>query len=198
VAQFFAYVDRTLRGVMDDKRCEETRRGVSEDTAARFERCLSVCAGDPYAAQAEAVRRDGVLGNQRMSREMAYAARLSWQGVEYLDAPAPGINGGGDGGQHVTLGDRIAERAADHEPEYGDSEGDRRSAVKRQVRTTLDKMGRQQAFVLRASYGIEPVGLLDGDSAIAGELGIAEDRISVLRSKGKSRFRELYLAGAGE
>lgn len=193
VAQFFSYVDRSLKGVMDDQRRTETRRGVSEDTAARFERCLSVCAGDPYAAQSEAVRPDGVLGRERMSVEMAYAARLSWQGMEYLDTPLAKHNGHGPGSEHMTLADYVA---ATQEPEYGYSESDRSKAIRHQVRDTLTNMGRQQAFVLRATYGIEPVGQMERDAQIAEALGVAETRITVIRSKGKDRFRELYLAGA--
>jgi RNA polymerase sigma factor (sigma-70 family) len=190
VAQFFTYIDRSLKGVMDDNRRIHTRQGVSEDTARRFERCLTVCAGDPYAAQAEAVRPDGCLGRERMTPETAYASRLAWQGVEYLDAP---VGTGESTSEKTTLGDRLADRA---EPEFGFSESDRTRAIKRQVHETLGRLGRQQAFVLSATHGVDPVGQMESDRQIAEALDIAEPRITSIRSRGYSRFRELYLAGA--
>lgn len=199
VAQFFTYVDRSLKGVMDDKRRIETRQGVSEDTARRFERCLTVCAGDPYEAEREAVRADGALGRERMTPDMAYAARLAWQGVDYLDAPVPGSNGGGDGGQDVTLKDRIADRFVglpEDLAEPADIERGHRKAVKFAVHNTLALMGKQQAFVLRATFGIDPVPPMDSDREIAESLAIEEKRVTVIRFKGKERFRSLYLAGA--
>jgi RNA polymerase sigma factor (sigma-70 family) len=190
VAQFFTYVDRSLNGALDAERRRETRQGVSEDTAKRFERCLSQCSGDPYAAEREAVRADGVLGRERMTPETAYAARLAWQGADYLDAP---VHNG-----HTTLGALVAETfgvPADLVEAVDITRAERR-AIRDAVHATLGRMGRQQAFVLRASYGIEPVPQMGSDREIADALGIEEHRITVLRWKAKARFRELYLAGA--
>lgn len=193
VAQFFTYVDRTLNGMMGTQRRTETRRGVSAETAKRFERCLSVCAGDPYAAEREAVRPDGVLGYQRMTPDTAYAARMAWQGVDYLDAPA-------GSGESRTLGDVVADSygVPDDLLEPADIDRARRSAVRTAVHATLDRMGRQQAYVLRATFGIDPVPHMERDAEIAEALEIGEHRITVLRSKGKDRFRSLYLAGAAD
>ncbi|MEW2302598.1 sigma factor [Streptomyces sp. NPDC006655] len=202
VAQFFTYIDRTLRGVMDDKRRCETRPGVSEDTARRFERCLTVCAGDPYEAEREAQRVDGCLGRERLSREMAYAARLSWQGLRYLDAPIPaGPNMLGDPSEQTrTLVEVVADKYVGIPDDLADSadiERGHRKAIKEAVHATLNRMGRQQAFVLKATYGIDPVPPMDTDREIGEALGLGE-KVSVrsIRARGHARFRELYLAGA--
>ncbi|MGW1859339.1 sigma-70 family RNA polymerase sigma factor [Streptomyces collinus] len=195
VAQFFTYVDRTLKGVMDDKRRTETRQGVSEDTARRFEQCLTVCAGDPYEAEREATRPDGCLGKWRLSADMAYAARLAWLGSAYLDAPSKGEHGD----DMPTLADRLSRdgflSVSVDLADPSDVERGRRAAIKAAVHATLARMGRQQRYVLSADYGIDPVAPLDNDREIAEALEVAETRITVIRWKGKERFRELYLKG---
>lgn len=202
VAQFFSYVDRTLSGVMDDVRRAETRQGVSEDTAYRFEQCLTACAGDPYDAEREAVRPDGVLGTQRMTPETAYAARLSWQGVARLDAPIKATGGqtGAPSHEAQTLADRLAWEGhlsvSSDLAEADDVARARRKAIREAVHATLARMGTQQAFVLRATYGIDPVPPMDSDREIADALAIPETRVTVVRWKGKERFRTLYLRGA--
>lgn len=198
VAQFFAYVDRSLRGVMDDNRRIETRRGVSEDTARRYERCLTVCAGDPYEAEREATRPDGCLGRERLSKDMAYAARLSWQGVNYLDAPVVGAKADSPS-EMITLMDRIADKYVgmpDDLIESDDITRAARKAVREAVHATLARLGRQQAYVLSATHGIDPVPPMEHDREIAEALAIEEKRVTSIRSRGYGRFRELYLAGA--
>jgi RNA polymerase sigma factor (sigma-70 family) len=203
VAQFFTYIDRTLKGVMDDKRRSETRQGVSEDTARRFERCLTVCAGDPYEAEREATRADGCLGRERMTKDMAYAARLAWQGVKYLDAPAPNAPSFlGDPTQQIrTLGELIADKYVGVPEDLADASDiarGHRKAIKEAVHATLNRMGRQQAFVLKATYGIDPVPPMDTDHEIADALGVSDKAVSItsIRARGHARFRALYLAGA--
>jgi RNA polymerase sigma factor (sigma-70 family) len=192
VAQFFTYVDRTLRGVMDDKRRTETRQGVSNDTALRFERCLSVSGGDPYEAEREATRATGCLGRDRMLPDLAYAARMAWQGMAHLDGPVRLAEVGGA----ITLGEMVADTYEVAKAEADDQQRGRRKAIAEAVHTTLSRMGKQQAFVLRATFGIEPAPHMERDAEIAEALDVPEKRITVMRSKGKNRFRELYLAGA--
>jgi RNA polymerase sigma factor (sigma-70 family) len=190
VGEFFAYVDKYVSGDMSAHRRTETRQGVSPSTASRFERCLSECGGDPYAAEREATRTDGVLGREALSQDMANAARLSWQGSAYLDAPATA-----DG---ISLGDLLADTLGVPVDllEAADIDRERRRVIRDQVHATLARMGRQQAFVLRATYGIEPVPHMERDSEIAESLGILDSRVTVIRHKAKARFRELYLIGA--
>lgn len=193
VGEFVSYMDKWLRGTMAGERREDAQSGVSRQTAWRFSKCLDVTGGDPYAAEREAVRPDGCLGTERMTPETAYAARLAWMGVAYLDAP--------EGSEHgATLGDRIADTygVPDDLLEASDIDAARRRAVRTAVHATLDRMGRQAAFALRATYGIAPVPHMESDAEIGAALGIDPKRIRRIRSMGKDRFRELYLAGAAD
>lgn len=195
VGEFFAYVDRYVSGDLDAARRAETRQGVSPVTARRFEVCLTECNGDPYAAEKEAQRTDGALSGQRLSPEMAYAARVAWQGTISLDAPVGESEPGGE--WMASLLDLVSQTVGVPVDllEASDTAKMRREAIRLHVHATLARMGRQQAFVLRATYGVAPVGPLD-EAGIAEALSVNLSRVRVMRSKGKDRFRELYLAGA--
>jgi FixJ family two-component response regulator len=125
---------------------------------------------------------------------MAYAARLAWQGVSYLDGPAGEMDG------TMTLADQLANEgylAVDADlADTSDVERGRRAAIKAQVHATLARMGRQQRYVLSADHGIDPVAPLESDREIAEALEIEEKRVTSIRWRGHARFRELYLAGA--
>lgn len=88
VAQLFTFLDRTLSGTLAAERRTHTRQGVSEATAARFEKALSLSGGDAYEAE-KVAQSEEHMGTFKLSAEMAHAARLSWQGIEALDAPLP-------------------------------------------------------------------------------------------------------------
>lgn len=103
VAEFFAYMNRTVSGKLAAERRITVRQGVSEGTAARFEKALVLASGDAYEAQRIAQDNEH-MGDQKLSAEMAYAARLSWQGVDALDATV----GRDADGSAPTLLDRVA------------------------------------------------------------------------------------------
>jgi RNA polymerase sigma factor (sigma-70 family) len=197
VAQFFTFIDTTLRGTMARARRTETRPGVSEARAADFENALRACSGDPYEAQAFAA--SPAMGARKMTPEMAYAARLSWQGIEYLDAPT----GGGEG-EPTTLADRLgvtgdhATTYAEALDEIGDAERERRNAIRNRVHETLALMGGQQADVLRGTFGIEPVAYYgtENDAEMAADFGWKPAAVRPARAKGKARFAELWLKAA--
>jgi RNA polymerase sigma factor (sigma-70 family) len=189
VAEFFVFVDRTVQGVMSDARKVETRPGVTRSIASEFERALSIAEGDPY--EAEKVAQSDVMGSKRMSADMAYAARLSWQGVDYLDAPA-----GNDGGAYMTLLDKVAETVGVSADlvEPGDYATARRNETREKVNAVLDRMGRQQQIVLKARTGIDPVGFYGktNDDELAADFDIPRHRIKVIRALGRARFAELW------
>lgn len=199
VAEFFTFIDRTLKGVMSDTRKEETRHGVSRAVAADFERALSMAEGDPYKAEHLATTKEA-MGARRMSEEMAYAARLSYQGLEYLDAPVQDAsfhNADGSYG-HATVADTFAERAGVPADllEPSDFERERRKRTTEKVHDTLNRMGDQQRTVLMALTGIEPVGYYgtEHDDELSADYGIPRHRMCVIRSKGKDRFASLWTA----
>ncbi|WP_030779290.1 sigma factor [Streptomyces sp. NRRL S-920] len=193
VAEFFAYVDRTLKGVMSDTRKEQTRQGVSRSVAAAFEAALSMADGNPYEAE-HLVTDPAAMGDRRLSRDTAYAARLSWQGIECLDAPL----GDGESGETLTLADRLA--AQEEVPvdllEPGDYDRDRRKRTSVRVRQTLARMSWDQSTVLMALTGIAPVSYYgsEHDDQLAADHGIARNMVRVTRSKAKDRFAEIWNA----
>jgi RNA polymerase sigma factor (sigma-70 family) len=190
VAEFFVFIDRTVQGVMSDARKVETRPGVTRSIASEFERALSIAGGDPF--EAEKVAQSDVMGKKKLSPEMAYAARLSWQGVEYLDAPAPS----GDGEAYASLLDKVADRVGVSADlvEPSDYAKVRRAETRDNVHAILDRMGNQQTTVLKATFGIDPVGFYgtENDDEIAADFGIERHRVRVIRSLGKTRFAKLW------
>ncbi|MBB1251862.1 sigma factor [Streptomyces alkaliterrae] len=191
VAEFFTFMDRTLKGAMSDARKRETRRGVSRSVAAAFERALSLANGDVYEAEWLATTTEA-MGDRRLSAETAYAARLSYQGLEYLDAPL----GESESGETVTLVDTLA--ADSGVPvellEPSDYEKARRKETGVKVRRTLKRMGEQQRVVLMALTGIIPVDYYgtERDEELSRDYGIPLNQVRVVRSKAKDRFAELW------
>ncbi|UJB43618.1 sigma factor [Streptomyces sp. A1-5] len=191
VAEFFTYVDRTLKGVMSDSRKTATRQGVSRSVAAAYECALSMADGDPYAA--EHVAADpSALGDRRLSPETAYAARLSYQGVEYLDAPV----GQSEGGETFTLADTLAAEAEVPADllEAGDYERERRKRTSIRVRRTLARMSWEQSTVLMALTGIVPISYYgtERDDELAADYGLRREQVRIIRSKAKDRFARLW------
>jgi DNA-directed RNA polymerase specialized sigma subunit len=194
VAQFFTFVDTTIKGVMSDARKVETRPGVTRQAAADFERALSMAGGDPY--EAEKVAQSAAMGARKMSREMAYAARLSWQGVEYLDAPM----GGNDGDESVTLGEKIASSIGltDDLIEDADIVSFRKRDIRDRVRAIVARMGEQRRYVLAGTYGLPfaPYYGEDHDAEMAADLGVPRTQIKAIRWHAKDSFRKSWLKGA--
>lgn len=192
VAQYFTFIDTTLKGVMSDARKVETRPGVSRSVAADFETALSLAGGDPY--EAERVAASSAMGKRKMSPEMAYAARLSWQGVEYLDAAI-----GGDD-ETVTLGETIAARIGltDDLVEAADIVSYRKREIRDRVRATMAKMGDQRRYVLGGTYGIHPYPYYgtENDAEMAADLGAPNMQVKTVRWHAKESFRKLWLKGA--
>ncbi|MFE9256524.1 sigma factor [Streptomyces sp. NPDC006879] len=195
VAEFFTFIDRTLKGAMSDARKEETRHGVSRSVAAAFERALSLAGGDVYEAEWLATTKEA-MGDRRLSAETAYAARLSYQGLEYLDAPL----GESETGESVTLADTLAADAGVPVEllEPSDYEKARRKETGLKVRRTLKRMGEQQRVVLMALTGIIPVDFYgtERDDELSRDHGIPLHQVRIVRSKAKDRFAELWIAAA--
>ncbi len=196
VAQFAAFIRQTIEGAMSDARRAEVYAGLSASAAHDFEMAMRYAGGDPFEAEKVATRAD-VMGPRRMSAELANAARLSWQGLQYLDAPA-GVD---DQGEPVTLGAQLAEEIglpADL-VESGDIERHRRKVIRTQVHGTLGRMSERMAFVLKADHGISPVpryGEDVPDSELAADMGVDAGQVRKVRYRAQERFSALYLAGA--
>ncbi|MFE9026205.1 sigma factor [Streptomyces iakyrus] len=192
VAEFFTYVDRTVNGKLSDERKVQTRQGVSREIAALFEKALTEAAGDPYEAERLCTDADH-MGRRRMSPEMAYAARLSWQGCEYLDAPVPGENAN----QDATIGDRIGAYEIAR-AEANDELSTRRKETIRRVHETLDLMAPEQEAVLSAEYGIGDFPCIGRDDyrGLAEVANVAYTAVESVRDEALKNFRTLYLGGS--
>ncbi|MGY1436669.1 sigma-70 family RNA polymerase sigma factor [Streptomyces reniochalinae] len=195
VAQFFTFIDRTLNGVMSNERRAQTRHGVSESIAKEFERALTMANGDPYEAERIAADAEH-MGKRRMSEEMAYAARLSWQGLDSLDTRATT-----DDEDDTTIGDRLLSTIGlpDDLIEPRDIETARQRDTRRNVHDALNKMGKKSADILRGTYGIAPAPMAFGtenEDLLADWVGMAKSLVRQNRSKAKTRFRDVYLKGA--
>lgn len=194
VAQFAAYVDSTVRNTMANARKEQTRAGVSRQTAATFETALTMAGGDPYEAE-RLVTTDVFPADRRMAKDRAYAARLAWQGVEYLDAPI-----GGEGDETITLGETLASRIGlpDDLIEDADIESLRKREIRDRVREIVARMGEQRRYVLSGTYGLPfaPYYGTENDAEMAADLGIPKKQVQVVRSLAGSAFRKTWLKGA--
>ncbi|WAL73131.1 sigma-70 family RNA polymerase sigma factor [Kitasatospora sp. YST-16] len=191
VAEFFAYVDTTIKGVLSDHRRTETRKGASSQAAKDFEAALRVAGGDPYLA--ERVCTVGLPNGRKLSREQANAARLAWMGVDYLDAPIAGTEG-------ETLADRLADELdvpADL-VEPRDLDDARRRFIRQRVHTVLGMMGARQRRVLKATFGIAPVPFYgtENDKELAADIGMEYSQIRQTRAKGRAAFADMYVIGA--
>lgn len=200
VAQFFTFIDTTVQGTLAKARRRETRQGVSEAAAYDFESALRQSAGDPFEAQRYAA--SDAMGARKMSPEMAYAARMSWQGVEYLDAPIYDADGsrGQISSDAPALAHFVAETLAMPADlaEPSDYERERKRVIRERVHATLGRMGGQAATVLRATFGIDPVCFYgtENDAEMAEDFGWPRTAVKFARTKGKARFAELWLKGA--
>jgi RNA polymerase sigma factor (sigma-70 family) len=199
VAQFFTFIDKTLKGVLSDERKEEQRIGVSRSVAADFEKALRIADGDPYLAEF-LVTTTEVMGKRKMSEDTAYAARLSWMGIEYLDRPV--TTGHNDKPADCkSLGETIADTLGVPEDllEPSDYVSAERKKTTDKVQYVLKKMGAQHRHVLSALTGIAPVGYYgtENDAELAEELGVQQYRVTSIRSRAKDRFAELWIAAFG-
>ncbi|WP_327385685.1 hypothetical protein [Streptomyces sp. NBC_01207] len=197
-AQFMACIDRGISRAMADARREATRPGVSIYTTKRFEKAIALAAGDPY--DAEKIAASDAMGDDKLSPDLAYSARLSWMGSDSLDRLIyePGFM---EGISSVSLADAIS--AETGVPAYlldaNDIAAHRREVIRSQVHRILGKLSERQRHVLKAAHGISPVPqyVLGADDAELGaELGATAYQVQQARTKGQKRFSELYRAGA--
>lgn len=197
VAQFFTFIDRTVSGKLSDERRTATRQGVTMQAAKDFETALSMAAGDPYEAERLAVMSEA-MGARRMSPEMAYAARLSWQGTDSLDAPLPFRNSDGEGGTS-TLADRlVTDDMPDDLVTDRDRENARQRAIRGYVHAALGKLGDKARAILRGTYGIDgptPYFGTENEAEFAAFLGMPRENLRSQRAKAHARFAEIYLKG---
>ncbi|MDH6123833.1 MULTISPECIES: sigma factor [unclassified Kitasatospora] len=192
--EFSGYMDRHIDRAMARERRQETAVGVSHEIARRFEDALTKAGGDQFEAERIAADKT-ISGKYAMTPQTAYAARLAWRGSVSLDAPV-----GEDGS---SLGDLIASEMGipGDMVTSRDVENYKRAETKKAVHATLDKLSDRMAGVLKRDYGfsgVQSYGDVIGadDADMAADMGLTPYQVQQARTKGKDRFRNLYVVGA--
>jgi len=205
VDSFFAFVYRTIEGVLMDAVRSERNGGAGADKAALkiFGQMLVKADGDPYLAEkfCQTVPPKG----ERLSADRAHAARLAWEGTVSLDAPAPVADGYGEGDIMGVLAETVATDLGVPEdlvtPEDMTREADRvKHAV---VNAILDVMGENQRVVIRHSFGIAGhtcygYGDQGDDEGMSAEVGLPVVKIRDARTKGLKSFAKRYVKVAAK
>ena len=183
-AEFFAFMENSIRGALANERRLETRPGVSREASHLFEAQYKLAKGDLDLAERLCTE---LPAGRRLSPELARVARVSFEGQVSFETPR---------GENLTLGDMLAEVPDPDVDEIADeSAQERRETTRRQVRDVLSSMGETQRIVVSALTGVAPVREcgVDNDDVIESEYGIARSAVKVARSRGKDRFAQLYV-----
>lgn len=192
--EFVKFAERTIRGAISNARRAQGSEGVSQSTMRRFEMALR--AADGSAHEAEVLAQDpDVMGAECLSAEMAYAARLAYEGSDRLDAPVPGESG-------MALIDVVADRLG-IPADLLESDDITRAQVgitRDRVHAILSELGEKQRTVLKGLVGIDPVGHYgtENDNALAADHGLNPARVKKIRSEGKSTFARRWVTAYGE
>jgi RNA polymerase sigma factor (sigma-70 family) len=196
VAEFFSYVNTLLNGRLSDERKTATRQGVSRAIAANFESALVKANGDPFEAERICVSAERMGSLPPMSPETAYAARISWQGSAYLDAPVQSADGAMEGLiGHTVL--RTSYGLPDDLIEPRDIVSAQRKATIDKVHETLDRLPGAQQDVLSAEFGIGDYPCYGDDYKGLAELaGVPVATVDSVREAARDNFRAVYLGGA--
>ncbi|MFJ7588419.1 sigma-70 family RNA polymerase sigma factor [Streptomyces sp. NPDC097617] len=193
--EFMTYLGRIVSRAMADARRAATRPGVDPFIAKAFEDAICMAVGDPY--EAERIAATDAMGRDRMSKDLAHAARISWMGNDSLDRPFNvDITG-----ENISLGDVIAQEMEipTELVEPRDVATHRRNVIRDQVHKTLGVLSDRQRHVLKAGFGISPVPQYRpgvDDAELADYMDVTPYQVQQARTKGATRFRTLYQAGA--
>jgi RNA polymerase sigma factor (sigma-70 family) len=205
VDSFFAFMYSTVENVlMDAVRSERNgAAGADADAVKVFASMLELANGDVYLAEklAQTVPPKG----RRLGRDRANAARLAWQGAESIDVPSPtqknndrGYSPTTGGNNALTLAESLAGTIGVPEDlitsaDVTAEERRRKCAV---IQAVIDTMGDYQAHVIRASFGIDPVGFYgrgDNDDELAADMGLEVKQVQDARKKGLRSFGKRYI-----
>ncbi|MEV6399640.1 hypothetical protein AB0M39_33480 [Streptomyces sp. NPDC051907] len=187
-ADFLGFAYSTVETTLLNATRAEHNQGADPDAAKVFLSMLNMADSDPYLA--EKLAQTVPPAGRRLSADRAHAARLAYQGADSLDVPAPG-----------TTSDEPWEPGTST---YGvpddlitpdDVSREERRVKHAIVNGILDTMGDGQAYVLRATYGIEPVAFYGNtnEEELAGDMGTTPKAVREARSKGLKSFGKRYI-----
>jgi RNA polymerase sigma factor (sigma-70 family) len=200
VAQFFAFIDRTLKTTLSDERRALSRPGVSQQALKDFEQALAQADGDPHEAVKLACSAEA-MGKRKMSREHAHAARNAWEGALWADAPAGSEAKDPNNTGITTITEQIASTIGIPEDLLTSTDITSAKQAERRnlVHVTLAQLSERMSHVLRASFGIDPAayyGPGEHDEELAADMGLTSYQVQQARTKGYKRFAVLYPADA--
>lgn len=167
----------------------EHNQGVDADAAKTFLSMLGRAGGDPFLA--EKLSQTVPPTGRRLSADRAHAARLAYQGADSLDAPTAGS---ADGDEPCEPG--VSAYGVPDDLITPDDVSREEARVKNAlVHGVLDVMGEGQAYVLRATYGIDPVPFYGNavDEQLAADMGTTAKSVREARSKGLKAFGKRWI-----
>lgn len=197
VDSFYAFMYRTMEGQMQEAARTERNAGatgVDRDASKVFAACMREANGDIEVA--ERLTQTLPPKGRRLSAVRAAAARLAWEGSVSLDLPATE-------GDSATLGDTLVSDygVPDDLVSESDRAADTRDRKIKVVRAVLDSMGDKGRYILKATYGIDPVPCLgtgaEADNELAELLATKPATVRVLRNQAHKSFESRYTKVTG-
>lgn len=191
---FLGFAYTTVETMLLNATRSERNQGVDADAAKTFLSMLDRAGGDPFLA--EKLSQTVPPAGRRLSADRAHAARLAYQGADSLDAPAPGSVDTDEPWEPGTSTYGVPDDLVT--PDDVSREADR---VKRcLVHGLLDTMGEGQAYVLRGTFGIDPVPFYGNaaDEDLAADMGTTAKAVREARSKGLKAFGKRYVQAVAQ
>ncbi|WP_411146323.1 hypothetical protein [Streptomyces sp. x-80] len=191
---FLGFAYTTVETMLLGATRAERNQGADPDAAKTFLSMLNRSGGDPFLA--EKLAQTVPPAGRRLSADRAHAARLAYQGADSLDAPAPGAGDSGEPWEPGTSNYGVPEDLIT--PDDITREAAR---VKRAlVHGVLDTMGEGQSYVLRATFGIDPVPVYGNtaDEDLAADMGTTPKAVREARSKGLKSFGKRYIKAVAQ
>ncbi|GAA0431103.1 hypothetical protein [Streptomyces luteireticuli] len=186
---FLGFAYGTVETTLLNATRAERNQGVDADAAKTFLSMLNRSGGDPYLA--EKLCQTVPPAGRRLSVDRAHAARLAYQGADSLDAPAPGAVDADEPREHGTSTYGVPDDLITAEDLTREADREKRALV----HGLLDTMGDGQAYVLRATFGIDPVPLYGtgNEDELAADMGTTKKAVREARSKGLKAFGKRYV-----
>ncbi|MEU3450387.1 hypothetical protein AB0H29_24640 [Streptomyces thermolilacinus] len=191
---FLGFAYTTVETMLLNATRAERNQGVDADAAKTFLSMLDRAGGDPFLA--EKLCQTVPPAGRRLSADRAHAARLAYQGADSLDAPAPVADAPWDGGSGVAADNMTSAYGVPDDLVTADDVSREAERVKRcLVHGLLDTMGEGQAYVLRGTFGIDPVPFYGNtaDEELAADMGTTAKAVREARSKGLKAFGKRWI-----
>ncbi|QDQ14304.1 sigma factor [Streptomyces spectabilis] len=197
VDNFTAFIYKTVEGAVQEAAREERvggATGADRDAVKIFSACVKEANGDLDTA--EKLTQTLPPKGRRLSEIRARAARMAWEGMASLDMP------NSVGGESALTNLLVSDYGV---PDDLISEQDRAAATRnakiKMIRAVLDTMGDKQRYILKSTYGVDPVPCLgtgaEADTELAERLTTKASTVRVLRNQAHKSFANRYTRVTG-